>query len=124
MANALIEDPRTTLYRQKLAELLRRPSCRWISFAVGAAPIHRNFFATVAVALEGLPTGDVRHDSGISHRQVQYGVRLRITASHDDGASYDADQDLLIVPAEGAFGTLDGQATLVSACVHLGLDLE
>jgi hypothetical protein len=124
MANALIEDPRTTLYRQKLAELLRRPSCRWISFVVGTAPVHRSFFESVAVALEGLPTGDVQHESGLSHRQVQYGVRMRITGSYNDHASYDADRDLLIVPAEDAFGTLDGQANLVGACVHLGLDLE
>ncbi len=124
MATALIENPRTTLYRQKLADLLRRPSCRWISFAIGTAPIHRNFFESAAVALEGLPTGEVQHQCGISHRQVQYGVRLRITATDGDHASYDADRDLLTVPAEGAFGTLDGQATLISACVHLGLDLE
>jgi hypothetical protein len=124
MTTALIEDPRTTLYRQKLADLLRRPSCRWISFAVGTVPIHRNFFDRVAVALEGLPTGRVQHESGISHRQVQYGVRLHITASDGDHASYDAGRDLLIVPAEGALDTLDGQATFVSACVHLGVDLE
>lgn len=124
MVTALIEDPRTTLYRQKLAELLRRTSCRWISFAIGTAPIHRSFFESVAVALEGQPTGEVRHQSGISHRQVQYGVRLCIAASDGDHASYDVDRDLLIVPAERALGTLDGQATLVSACVLLGLDLE
>jgi hypothetical protein len=124
MTTALIENPRTTLYRQKLADLLRRPSCRWISFAVGTVPIHRSFFDRVAVALEGLPTGRVQHESGISHRQVQYGVRLHIAASDVDHASYDADRDLLIVPAEGALETLDGQAMFVSACVHLGLDLE
>ncbi len=124
MATALIEDPRTTLYRQKLADLLRRRSCRWISFAIGTVPIHRSFFESAAVALEGLPTGAVQHQSGISHRRVQYGVRLRITASDGDHASYDADRDLLIVPAEGAFDTLDGQAALLSACVHLGLDLD
>jgi hypothetical protein len=124
MATALIEDPRTTLYRQKLADLLRRSSCRWISFAIGTVPIHRNFFDRVAVALEGLPTGRVQHESGISHRQVQYGVRLHIAASDVDHASYDADRDLLIVPAEGALETLDGQAMFVSACIHLGLDLE
>ncbi|HTO81642.1 MAG TPA: hypothetical protein VMQ73_05375 [Methylomirabilota bacterium] len=121
MANALIEDPRITLYRQKLAVLLRRTSCRWISFAVGTAPIHRTFFENVAVALEGLPT--TRLESS-SHRQVQYGVRMRIAAEDGDRAAYDADGDLLVVPAEDAFDTLDGQATLVSACVHLGLDLE
>jgi len=123
MANALIEDPRITLYRQKLAALLRRTSCRWISFAVGTAPIHRTFFENVAVALEGLPTGDALPESG-SHRQVQYGVRMRIAAQDGGRAAYDADDDLLVVPAEDAFDTLDGQATLVSACVHLGLDLE
>src|SRR5262249_27770952 len=111
------------LDRQRLAELLRRTSCRWISFAVGTAPIHRTFFENVAVALEGLPTGHAPHESG-SHRQVQYGVRMRIAADDGARAAYDADADLLLVPAEGAFGTLDGQATLVSACVHLGLDLE
>jgi hypothetical protein len=124
MAAALIEDPRTTLYRQKLAALLRRPSCRWMSFTIGTAPIHRSFFADVAAAIEGLPTGDVRQQSGISHRQVQYGVRLRIAAGDGDHAAYDRERDLLIVPAEGALDSLDGQARLVSACVHLGLDLE
>jgi hypothetical protein len=123
MAVALIEDPRTTLYRQRLAQLLRRPSCRWMSFSVGTAPIHRNFFADVAAAIEGLPTG-VQQESGVGHRQVQYGVRLRIVAREDDQASYDAERDLLIVPEETAFDTLDGQAQLISACVHLGLDLE
>jgi len=39
MANMFIENPRITLYRKQLAELLRRTSCRWISFAVGTAPI-------------------------------------------------------------------------------------
>ena len=124
MTAALIEDPRTTLYRQRLADLLRRPSCQWISFSIGTAPIHRSFFESVAVAVEGLPTGEVRRQNSISHRQVQYGVRLRIAASDSDHASYDADRDVLIVPAEGVFGTLDGQASLLGACVHLGLDLE
>ncbi len=124
MVGALIEDPRITLCRQKLAGLLRRASCRWISFAVGTAPIHRSFFETVAVALEGLPTSEVKRQSGISHRQVQYGVRLQIAASDADHASYDHDRDLLTVPTECAFSTLNGQATTVSACVHLGLDLE
>src|SRR5262245_29494172 len=110
MANALIEDPRITVYRQRLAELLRRTSCRWISFAVGTAPIHRTFFENVAVALEGLPTRDARDESS-SHRQVQYGVRMRIAADGSARASYDADGDLLLVPAESAFGALDGQAT-------------
>jgi hypothetical protein len=122
MAIALIEDPRTTLYRQRLAQLLRRPSCRWMSFSVGTAPIHRSFFADVAAAIEGLPTGV--QQNGIGHRQVQYGVRLRIVAGADVPASYDAERDLLIVPEEAAFDTLDGQAQLISACVHLGLDLE
>ncbi|MGE0118769.1 MAG: hypothetical protein AB7S71_13400 [Dongiaceae bacterium] len=121
MAAALIEDPRTTLYRQKLAALLRRPSCRWMSFAIGTAPIHRSFFADVAAAVEGLPTGDVRQQSGVSHRQVQYGVRLRVAVDH---AAYDRERDLLIVPPEGALDSLDGQTRLVSACVLLGLDLE
>jgi len=98
MANALIEDPRITLYRQRLAELLRRTSCRWISFAVGTAPIHRTFFENVAVALEGLPTGHAPHESGC-HRQVQYGVRMRIAADDSARAAYDADADLLVVPA-------------------------
>src|SRR4030095_4648996 len=109
MTTALIENPRTTLYRQKLADLLRRSSCRWISFAVGTVPIHRSFFERVAVALAGLPTGGGKHEPGSSHRQVQYGVRLHIAASDGDHGSYDADRDLLIVPAEGAFDTLDGQ---------------
>lgn len=121
MVGALIEDPRATLCRQKVAGLLRRASCRWISFAVGTAPIHRSFFEAVAVALEGLPTSEVKRQSGISHRQVQYGVRLRIAASDADHASYDHDRDLLTVPTECAFSTLNGQATIVSACVHLGL---
>jgi hypothetical protein len=123
MAIALIEDPRTTLYRQRLAQLLRRPSCRWMSFSVGTAPIHRSFFEDVAAAIEGLPTG-VQQQNGVGHRQVQYGVRLRILAREDNQASYDAERDMLIVPEEAALDTLDGQAKLISACVHLGLDLE
>jgi hypothetical protein len=123
MTTAVIEDSRVTLYRQRLAALLRRPSCRWMSFAVGAAPIHRNFFAAVAAAIEGLPTGGVRHRSGVSHRQVQYGARLRIVGDRGE-ASYDALRDLLIVPEEVAFDTLDGQAKLIRACVHLGLNLN
>ena len=116
MANGLIEDPRTTLYRWRLADLLRRPSCRWISFAVGTAAIHRSFFESVAVALEGLPAGEAQHRAGTSHRQVQYGVRLRIGASDLDRARYEADRDhLLTVPPEGAFATLENQATLVNA---------
>ncbi|MGH6929609.1 MAG: hypothetical protein ACREEV_14930 [Dongiaceae bacterium] len=123
MAIALIEDPRTTLYRQRLAQLLRRPSCRWMSFSVGTAPIHRSFFEDLAAEIEGRPTGTPQQN-GVGHRQVQYGVRLRIVAREDDRASYDAERDLLIVPEEAAFDTLDGQAKLISACVHLGLDLE
>jgi len=123
MAVAPIEDPRTTLYRQRLAQLLRRSSCRWMSFSVGTAPIHRNFFENVAAAIEGLPIG-VHRNGGHGLRQVQYGVRLRILAREHDQASYDAERDLLIVPEESAFDTLDGQAKLVGACVHFGLDLE
>lgn len=125
MANALIENPRTTLYRWKLADLLRRPSCRSISFAIGTAAIHRTFFESVAAAVGGLPAGEARHQCGTSHRRVQYGVRLRIGASDLEGARYDGDRDhLLIVPAEGAFDTLEDQAALVSACIHLGLALD
>jgi len=123
MTYAFIEDPRVTAYRRKLAELLRRTSCRWISFAFGTAPIHRTFFENVAVAIEGLPIGEAApEDSG--HRPVQYGVRLRIATLEGESATYDAGWDTLVVPAERAFGSVDGQATLVSACVHLGLDLE
>ena len=88
MATAYIEEPRATRYRQRLAALLRRPSCRWISFAIGTAPIHRDFFPDTAASIEGLPTGGM---------QVQYGVRLRVL----DGAgraTYDAERDLLVVP--------------------------
>jgi hypothetical protein len=122
MATAFIEDPRVTRYRQKLADLLRRPSCRWMSFAIGTAPIHRGFFADAAEAIEGLPTGDVQHGDGVSHRQVQYGVRLKIVDGAD--AFYDAERDVLVVPEETALDGLDGQAKLVGACVHLGLDIE
>jgi len=123
MSTAFIEDSRTTRYRRKLAELLRRPSCRWMSFAVGTAPVHRGFFDDTAEAIEGLPTGDVRRENGISHRQVQYGVRLRIVPSENNEAFHDSERDLLVVPEEGAFDSLDGQAKLVGACVHLGLDI-
>src|SRR5262249_42359668 len=122
MAIAMIEDPRATLYRRKLADLLRGPSCRWVSFSIGTAPIHRNFFESVAVALEGVPMREIQYRSGIAHRQVQYAVRLRIAAC--DEASYDAKRDLMIVPADETFDTIDGRSTLVEACVHLGLDLE
>ena len=57
MATAYIEEPRATRYRQRLAALLRRPSCRWISFAIGTAPIHRDFFPDTAASIEGVPTG-------------------------------------------------------------------
>jgi hypothetical protein len=124
MATAFIEDLRVTRYRHKLAELLRRPSCAWISFSVGTAPVHRGFFADTAEAIEGLPTGDVQHESGISHRQVQYGVRLKIAAQEGAEAFYDAERDILVVPEETALDSLDGQAKLVGACVHLGLDIQ
>ena len=123
MAATLIEDPRITRYRQRLAALLRRPSCQWMAFAVGAAPVHRGFFDDVVAAIEGLPAGTTRAHSG-SHRQVQYGVRLRILAGERAQASYDAEGDVLYVPTEAALDSIDGQAGLVSACVHLGLDIE
>ena len=124
MATALIEDSRITLYRRRLAALLRRPSCQWMAFAIGAAPVHRGFFDDVVAAIEGLPAGGATHAHGGSHRQVQYGVRLRILAGDHVRASYDAEGDILYVPAEAAFDSLDGQAQLVGACVHLGLDIE
>jgi hypothetical protein len=124
MATALIEDSRITLYRQRLAALLRRPSCQWMAFSVGAAPVHRGFFDDVVAAVEGLPAGGARQVHGGSHRQVQYGVRLRILAGEHAQASYDAEGDVLYVPAEAAFDSIDGQAGLIGACVHLGLDIE
>jgi hypothetical protein len=124
MATAVIEDSRITLCRQRLAALLRRPSCQWMAFAIGAAPVHRGFFDDVVAAVEGLPAGGTQHAHGGSHRQVQYGVRLRILAGEHAQASYDAEGDVLYVPAEAAFDSLDGQAGLISACVHLGLDIE
>lgn len=123
MATALVEDSRITLYRQRLAALLRRPSCQWMAFAIGAAPVHRGFFDDVVAAIEGLPAGTTRAHSG-SHRQVQYGVRLRILAGDHSNTFYDAEGDVLYVPAEAAFDSLDGQAQLIGACVHLGLDIE
>jgi hypothetical protein len=123
MTTALIEDSRITLYRQRLAALLRRPSCQWMAFAIGAAPVHRGFFDDVVAAIEGLPAGTTQAHSG-SHRQVQYGVRLRILAGDHSRAFYDAEGDVLYVPAEAAFDSLDGQAQLIGACVHLGLDIE
>ena len=123
MATAYVEELRTTRYRQRLAALVRRPSCRTISFAIGTAPIHRNFFAETAAAIEGLPTGGTRKWNGVNHRQVQYAVRLRIDEK-SERATYDPEQDLLIVPAETEFDTLDGQARLLGACVHVGLNIE
>jgi hypothetical protein len=124
MATALIEDSRITLYRQRLAALLRRPSCQWMAFSIGAAPVHRGFFDDVVAAIEGLPAGGATPPEGNGHRQVQYGVRLRILAGERARASYDAEGDVLYVPTEAALDNLDGQAQLVSACVHLGLDIE
>jgi len=123
MATALVEDPRITQYRQRLAALLRRPSCQWMAFAIGAAPVHRGFFDDVVAAIEGLPAGGATPAPG-SHRQVQYGVRLRILAGERARASYDAEGDVLYVPTEAALDSLDGQAQLIGACVHLGLDIE
>ena len=123
MATALIEDPRITRYRQRLAALLRRSSCQWMAFAIGAAPVHRGFFDDVVVAIEGLPAGSTPTQSS-SHRQVQYGVRLRILAGDRAHARYDAEGDVLYVPAETAFDGLDSQAGLIAACVHLGLDIQ
>src|SRR5262245_58546454 len=123
MATAYIEEPRATRYRQRLAALLRRPSCRWISFAIGTAPIHRDFFPDTAASIEGVPTGGVREWNGVRHRQVQYSVRLRVLDGAG-GAAYDAERDLLVVPAEAEFDSLDGQARLLSACVHVGLAMK
>jgi len=123
MTTAYLEGLRTTRYRRRLAALLRRPACRSISFAIGTAPIHRNFFSETASAIEGLPTGGTRKWNGVTHRQVQYGVRLRIDETTDE-ATYDAERDLLLVPAESAFDTIDGQVRLLSACVHVGLNFE
>jgi len=123
MATALIEDPRITCYRQRLAALLRRPSCQWMAFAIGAAPVHRGFFDDVVAAIEGLPAGSAPKQNS-SHRQVQYGVRLRILAGDRARARYDAEGDVLYVPTEAALDDLDGQAALIAACVHLGLDIE
>jgi len=123
MSSGNVEGPRATRYRQRLAAMMRGPSCRSISFAIGTAPIHRNFFAETAAALEGVPTGSTRKWNGVVHRQVQYGVHLRI----DDAAdrpSFDPEADLLTVPAETEFDTIDGRARLLSACVHVGLNLE
>jgi len=123
MATAYIEEPRATRYRQRLAQLLRRPSCRWISFTIGTAPIHRDFFADTAASIEGLPTGGMREWNGINHRQVQYGVRLQVLEGADR-PEYLAERDLLAVPPESEFDSLDGQARLLSACVHVGLAMK
>jgi hypothetical protein len=123
MASALVEELRATRYRQRLAALVRRPSCRSIAVAIGTAPIHRNFFAETAAAIEGLPTGGTRKWNGITHRQVQYAVHLRIDETLDC-AIYYPERDLLLVPSESAFDTLDGQARLLGACVHVGLNIE
>lgn len=120
---ALIEDPRTTFYRQRLAALLRRPSCQWISFSIGTAPIHRSFFEEAAAAIEGLPTGGFEQRNGVKHRRVQLGVRLRVGAAPAGQASYHPEQMVLAVADEADFDSLDGQAALVAACVHLGLHL-
>jgi hypothetical protein len=124
MATALVEDSRITLYRQRLAALLRRPSCQWMAFSIGAAPVHRGFFDDVVAAIEGLPAGGPPQGEEGSHRRVQYGVRLRILAGERAQAFYDPEGDVLYVPAEAALDSLDGQAQLVGACVHLGLDIE
>jgi hypothetical protein len=118
-----IEEQRTTLYRQRLAALLRRPSCQWICFAVGTAPVHRGFFNDVAVAIEGRQAGGIRQRNGVSHRQVQYGVRLRVGACKAGSAAYDGERAVLAVADERDLDTLEGQAALVGACVHVGLDI-
>lgn len=120
---ALIEDPRTTLYRQRLAALLRRPSCQWISFSIGTAPIHRDFFEDTAAAIEGLPTGGYEQRNGVKHRRVQLGVRLRIGIAAAGQSSYHPEQTVLAVADETDFDSLEGQASLVTAAVHLGLHL-
>jgi len=123
MSPGFVEGPRATRYRQRLAAIMRSPSCRAISFAIGTAPIHRNFFAETAAAIEGVPTGGTRKYNGVVHRQVQYGVHLRIDETAER-ASFDPDADLLTVPKESALDTLEDRAALISACVHVGLNLE
>jgi len=120
---AVIEDQRTTQYRHRLAALLRRPSCQWIAFAIGTAPVHRGFFAEVASAIEGLPTGNVLERNGVTHRQVQYGVRLKLDAMAAGAARFDPTRALLAVAGEDDLDDVDGQAALVAAAVHLGLRL-
>jgi hypothetical protein len=122
-APVVIEEQRTTLYRQRLAALLRRPSCQWICFAVGTAPVHRGFFNDTAVAIEGRQAGGIRQRNGVSHRQVQYDVRLRIGACEAGRAAYDGERAVLAVADERDLDTLEGQAALVGACVHVGLDM-
>jgi hypothetical protein len=119
----LVEEQRTTLYRQRLAALLRRPSCQWICFAVGTAPVHRGFFNDTAVAIEGRQAGVIRQRNGVSHRQVQYGVRLTVGACEPGRAVYDGERAVLAVADERDLDTLAGQAALVGACVHVGLDM-
>jgi hypothetical protein len=119
----LIEEQRTALYRQRLAALLRRPSRQWICFAVGIAPVHRRFFNDTAVAIEGPQAGGIRQRNGVSHRQVQYDVRLRIGACEPGRAAYNGERAVLAVADERDLETLKGQAALVGACVHVGLDM-
>jgi len=120
---ALVEEQRTTLYRRRLAALLRRPTCQSICFAVGTAPVHRGFFHDTAVAIEGRQTGDVPQHDGVSHRQVRYGVRIKIGACEAGRAAYDAERAILAVADERDLDMLAGQAALVGACVHFGLDI-
>jgi hypothetical protein len=123
MSPGFLEGARATRYRQRLAAMMRSASCRSIAFSIGTAPIHRNFFAETAAAIEGVPTGGTRKYNGVVHRQVQYGVHLRIDETAER-ASFDPDADLLTVPKESALDTLDARAGLISACVHVGLNLE
>ena len=122
-APMLIEEQRMTLYRQRLAALLRRPSCQWICFAIGTAPVHRGFFNDTAVAIEGRQAGGIQQRNGVSHRQAQYGVRLRIGACEVGWAAYDGERAVLAVADERDLDTLEGQAALVGACVHVGLHI-
>ena len=92
-------------------------------FAVGTAPVHRGFFNDAAVAIEGRQAGGIQQRNGVSHRQVQYGVRLRIGACEVGRAAYDGERAVLAVADERDLDTLEGQAALVAACVHVGLDI-
>lgn len=121
---AFYEDSRTTAYRQRLAALLRRPSCEWMAFSIGTAPVHRGFFAEVAAAIEGRPTGARLEQGGGSHRQVQYDVRLAIGSQDLGHAAYDPARRLLSVADETDLDSLDGQAALVAACVQFGLHIN